>query len=169
MRTQIVVGAAVLLWAMVPACHNEPGPRQEPQAAQTALAPAAVPASDDAGVGSVDSLAAAWDAQFDGDAALSPGTRATAEQPIIDALAKLDAVESVQPVECRATRCRLVIKANTREELESAFGTLFGAPGPAMADEPLVPGPVVISRRVEASDGSVVATIYLGRGSALKL
>lgn len=59
----------------------------------------------------------------------------------------------------------VVGSAKSDGAFRDALGALFGAPGPTMAEVPLIPGPGVTSRRSAEPDGSLTATIYIGRGS----
>lgn len=122
--------------------------------------------SPDGGEPSMEQLADLWDTAFANDVAAVASERAVREQEIVDAVAKIETLSMAGPVECRATRCKLMVRADSAKEFEDALGPLLGAPGPKMAATPLLNGPTAITRRVENADGSLTGTIYLGRPGA---
>lgn len=103
-----------------------------------------------------------YESKFTADAQISATQRATAEQKIQDAFAQVQGVTILEPPECRATLCRMTIKAGSEREFEGIVHEVKGVPHGDRAPKKIyLHAGITVPRRTVASDGSVTATIFI--------
>ena len=105
--------------------------------------------------------------RFAKDMKLAGPERSKIEAKIMAAFGKLNTIQVVKTAVCRKTLCRLVVRAQSGDDLSLAMHQLAGSPyGRKYAGgQPLLVEGASIRDRVKGVDGSVTATIYIHRNS----